>query len=360
MSEKSKIQWTEFTASPWHLCSKVSEGCKNCYAWLLMITRLWPIVRKAWKAAFDRGDKSFADWETREVWGDNAPRVLAKGFWEKALALDRKAAREGVRYKMFPSMIDWLDHMPAGIIDQDGRWLDKNKVLADFLELIRLTTNIDWLLLTKRPENFPDRLLEAMGTFPEEWDTECAIPQRDFVQDWWNGTEPPANVWLGVTAENQEQADKRIPELLKIPAKIRFVSYEPALGPVDFEDIVTGAIDKPGGEQHLNCLSMEGLTPGDDEEYKGALINWIIVGGESGPKARPFNIEWARSTIAQCKAAAVPVFCKQLGAKPYFYPTGSGGVGKVELQLKDPKGGDMSEWSEDLRIRQFPNGGREG
>lgn len=157
---KSSIEWTEQTGGPFLVCTEVSPGCANCYARELMQNRLKGIVRCAYKAA------GFADWETRPVWGKTAPRVVTKGFWRNARAVNRLAVKEGVRVKWFPSMIDWLDEMPAGIIDQDGKCLDPLDVLAVFLRLVAETPSIDWQLLTKRPENFWPRMeavADALG-----------------------------------------------------------------------------------------------------------------------------------------------------------------------------------------------------
>jgi protein gp37 len=137
---------------------------------------------------------------------------------------------------------------------------------------------------------------------------------------------PLDNVWLGVSAENQEYANERLPELVKTPARVRFVSYEPALGPVD-----------------LSIWMYHGVIqarPGDDD-YDA--IDWVIVGGESGPGARAFDTEWARSVIAQCKKADKACFVKQLGRHPNIVPF-----------LKSRKGGDASEWPMDLRVRAYP------
>lgn len=142
--------------------------------------------------------------------------------------------------------------------------------------------------------------------------------------------EPPwplPNVWLGVSVENQATADERIPELLACPAAVRFVSYEPALGPVRFT--LRGL---PGWDEDWKYDTLAGrewASPRDDiEPGTSPRIDWVIVGGESGPGARPFDLAWARSTIAQCRAAGVRVF--------------------------DRKGGTIAEWPADLRVRQFP------
>lgn len=323
------------------ICDPVSPGCANCYAWELMERRLFPIIRKAYKAA------GLADWETRPVWGKTAPRVLTKGFWTQIIASDKAAAKRGERVKSFPSMIDWLDDMPAGIIDQDGKWLDPIAVLADFLDVIRRTPNTDHLLLTKRPENCLGRLGDCIDTERRE---ELSI----WLRNWLRG-EPPANVWIGCTVENQEYADKRIPELLKIPAVCRFLSVEPMLGEIDL--VQAGAI-KCEGVVGTNCRGEE--VEGD---WETGLVDWAIVGGESGAKARGFDIRWARLIVQQCKDASIPVFVKQMGAKPFeeviYTPSDSQTPERVTHQIlfKDKKGGDISEsqWPEDLRVREFPS-----
>jgi protein gp37 len=148
------------------------------------------------------------------------------------------------------------------------------------------------------------------------------------------GPWPLPNVWLGVSVEDQKTADERIPLLLKTPAAVRFVSYEPALGPVDFERWV-------------------------DRTTDGSGIDWLIIGGESGPGARPCDIEWIRSAVRQCKAAGVAVFMKQLGAKPgkSIRAPDSDHSGRdywEPIKLKSRKGGDPTEWPADLRVREFP------
>ena len=157
-------------------------------------------------------------------------------------------------------------------------------------------------MLTKRPENIE-------GMLPIPW-------QRN----------PWPNVWLGTSVENQEAADKRIPELLKVPAAVRFLSCEPLLGPLDLRRWV-------------------------DEDETGFVqeIQWVIIGGESGAKARPFDVAWARSLILQCRdggRAEPAVFVKQLGA----WPEDNG----TAIDLADRKGGDMAAWTPDLRVREFP------
>lgn len=163
---------------------------------------------------------------------------------------------------------------------------------------------------------------------------------------------PPDWIWLGVSCEDQKTADERIPLLLRTPAAVRFVSYEPALGPIDFNE------------------TRDWLTPNTvyrKREMVGCLshLDWIIVGGESGLGSRPFDIHWARNTVEQCKDANVPCFVKQLGTKPMYRAHGDDNprhlFNGLQLlhsngsQLKDRKGGTWEEWPADLRVREFPS-----
>ena len=149
---------------------------------------------------------------------------------------------------------------------------------------------------------------------------------------------PPPNVWLGVSVEDQASAEGRIPHLLATPAAVRWISYEPALGPVDFRPWL-------------------GQAPG---------VDWLVVGGESGPGARPCDVAWIRAAIRQCQGAGVPVFAKQLGALPYdlggdsLSDDGTPPVGTLLDGIHDRKGGDPAEWPEDLRIREMPAVGATG
>jgi hypothetical protein len=206
---------------------------------------------------------------------------------------------------------------------------------------------------------------------------------------------PLPNVWLGVSCEDQQRADERIPDLLATPAAVRFVSAEPLLGPIDFRQWQHnyGCGCGWGGDSPLdycNNCGWRGYADGEIGEVKcpdchefiadynacpecdghdgdgmsfgpnsRPRLDWIIVGGESGHNARAFRVEWAESIIAQCKAAGVRCFVKQLGSNPRklgeaIGDTGFSGV--PALRLRDRKGGDASEWPEGLRVREFPRG----
>jgi protein gp37 len=174
---------------------------------------------------------------------------------------------------------------------------------------------------------------------------------------------PLPNVQIGVSVENQPTANERIQELLKCQAAVRFISYEPALGPVDFTEAVRGeSCLAPECWGDCACDSLFGPDPGCRRNGgDGKLtrrIDWIIIGGESGHGAREFDISWARSTIEQCRQAGVPVFVKQLGSKPIVTLTnrlpGCMDDADVLDAIRSRKGADMSEWPPDLRIREFP------
>ncbi|MFA5943153.1 MAG: DUF5131 family protein [Candidatus Thermoplasmatota archaeon] len=224
-------------------------------------------------------------------WGkDFSKRTrTSEANWKKPLAWNKAAQKEGVRRKVFcGSLCDVFDPTVPTC------WR------GDLFKLIEDTPGLDWLLLTKRPEHFNDMAV---------------------THGW------PANVWLGVTVENQEQAERRIPLLVAQSAAVRFLSLEPLLGPVD-------------------------LSRWLDEDETGFVtdLHWLIIGGESGPKARPFNLSWARSLILEARGARYEpaVFVKQLGAVPV-----QGTHGHLLLADKG-HGGDIDEFPPDLRCREFP------
>lgn len=346
MGADTKIQWCHHTFNPWRGCTKVSRGCANCYA----------------EAQAKRNPGVLG------IWGDGGTRVVAsEAKWREVVTWDRKAREAGERHRVFcASMADVFEDRPELVAPR-----------VRLFHLINETPNLDWLLLTKRPQN----IRKFCGDTPRSWAESL-----------------PSNVWLGVSVEGQETADARIPELLSIPAKVRFVSYEPALGPVDFSawiqpwlncgscDASYGlerAVPDPDGHPHGadqcaecgregNMVSIWGTDNMMADQYgdrgpngetlgsDGPGIDWIIVGGESGPKARLFDLDWARSTIDQCKAAGVACFVKQLGAKPFevlpvsFPWEVCNRAEDFPLELKDSHGGDWDEWPADLRVREFP------
>lgn len=281
--ENSKIQWTHHTFNPWRGCVKVSAGCQHCYA---------ETLSKRWG---------------NDIWGVDKPRIVAsKSYWKQPHKWNKDAEEAGERRRVFcASMADVFEDRPE---------LEAPRMRM--FELIEQTDWLDWLLLTKRPENIL-RLVPAA----------------------WRAGYAPANAWFGATAENQPMADKRVPELLQVrqqmPVPILFLSCEPMLGPVN---LTLHGLPDWDEDWHLESLTgREWASPRDDSAPKpnAARIHWVICGGESGAGARPMAIEWARSLRDQCKTAGVPFFMKQLGG------------------VRD-KRGEFEDMPEDLRVREFP------
>lgn len=272
----TKIEWAHHTFNPWEGCTKVSPGCANCYA-------------EARNSRFNKGEAI--------NWGKGSPRRRTSAAnWKQPIKWNEEAKALDYRPRVFcASLADWLD--PEVPIE----WL------ADLLELIRQTPELDWLLLSKRPELWSERT--------GQWDINHqpftgAFETQLMMYKWHHG-EPPANIWIGTTVEDQERAKERIPELLKIPAVKRFLSCEPLLGRVDLLQI-------PGNKEYSELffpLAGEYIFDGLNEPLPLADsgIDWVIVGGESGPNARPMNPDWARDIRDQCKHCGVAFLFKQWG-----------------------------------------------
>ena len=301
MSENSKIEWTDHTFNPWEGCTKVSPGCAHCYA-------------ETRNARFGGG--------TAPNWGKGAPRRRTSASnwnlpikWNKAAGRDAyELAHTGKVTDQDGSIIPW--HRPRVFCASLADWLDDEvpiEWLADLLDLIRRTPNLDWLLLTKRPENWRSRLNAAKHHMQVQSKAFEALR----VFRWLSGN-PPENVWIGTTVEDQARADERIPALLAIPAKVRFLSCEPLLEPVDLERAHRTKVKLPNWPAPTR-------------------VDWVITGGESGQRCRHFSADWARDLRDQCATAGVAFFMKQMGGerKPF------------------------AEIPDDLMIREFP-GGKEG
>lgn len=340
MGESTKISWTDATFNPWVGCQKVAPGCQFCYA----------------EADMDQR-RHFA------LWGPSGTRVkTSEANWGKPLKWNRDAAAVNTRRRVFCSSLadvfeDWAgavsntsgDVWTKPYLDSESqvknwqtcdpetqhrdpqgwRLVTMNDLRAELFATIDATPNLDWQLLTKRPENI-------LKMWPANYlaDTEFQSYGR-------------SNVWLGTSISDQATANKAIPELIKCRdlSPVLFLSIEPLLGPIN-----------------ITRLSDDGrfASPGIDG------LDWVIVGGESGPNARPCNIEWIRDIVRQCQAAGVPCFVKQLGLNPSLnqfdgLPDWPDHVEYRDdldatnvLKLKDKKGGDMTEWPASLRVREFP------
>ncbi len=226
MAKNSRIEWTHHTFNPWWGCTKVSLGCVHCYA------------------------ETFSRRIGQDVWGPGGERrFFGDAHWREPLKWHAEAARAGERRRVFcASMADVFENRAELNAHRERLW-----------RLIAETPALDWLLLTKRP----DRVAKCVP-----W-----------------GAKWPANVWMGVTTENQRWAAKRIPLLIELPAAVRFLSCEPLLGALDVSRWLSGS----------------------------RRVDWIIAGGESGYRARPMNPEWARSLRDQCRATGTPFNFKQWG-----------------------------------------------
>jgi protein gp37 len=283
MSYTTSVPWCDHTVNLWIGCTKVSDGCKNCYA--------------------ERENKRYR-WV--EKWGpEGKRRRTSMGNWKKPLAWNKEKWLECICGWRGPEK-KTLSGCPGC-----GRFHDfhptRQRVFCDSLSdvfenrpelpgwrnslflLVRDTPNLDWLILTKRPEN--------------------ALK--------WGYLYLPDNVWIGTTCENQEMADKRIPELVKIPAKVHFISIEPMLSKI--------------------YLALDGTCPkswGLGYSLIRDHIDWVIAGCESGPDRRITEDDWVRDIVAQCVEMDVPAFVKQLSGSPIRH--------------------ELYEFPEDLRTREFP------
>lgn len=272
--QNTKIEWAHHTFNPWIGCTKVGPGCDNCYA----------------EADFDK---------RRHVvhWGTNQPRKrTTPSTWAQPLRWNAKAGINLHAWEQFKSVNGVSDEnlVAKGLIkptrprvfcasladvfdsEVDAQWRD------DLFALIEATPNLDWLLLTKRIGNVGNML-------PVPFDFERHYP----------------NVWIGATITGQAEADRDIPKLLAVPAAKRFLSMEPLLGPVDLTH--SKAVRSMCG----TCLA--GQSRSCILSQPGPFVDWVIVGGESGPNARPMHPDWARSLRDQCQAAGVPFLFKRWG-----------------------------------------------
>lgn len=320
MAEESKISWTDATFSPWRGCVEVdnSPACDFCYA----------------KSMAKRNPGVLGHWGTAE---DGGTRVVAsEKYWNEPLKWNSSAEASGIRKRVFCASIadvfeNWtgpmMDHK-GNVMRKDsvGRWITGGGILRnDFpltmqdvrnrlFGLIDKTPWLSWLLLTKRPENI------RKFWPPFDWQTPADMPTR-------------TNVWLGVTAENQEQANKRIPELLNCHglSPVLWLSCEPLLSSLDL------MYPEPINPARMCCSGFEcGCYGMPIDPPLLHHLDWVVVGGESGPHARSSDIEWYRSLRDQCRECNVAFHFKQLS----------------QADSKDFK--DFDKFPEDLKIREYP------
>jgi protein gp37 len=316
MSAKTKIQWADSSANCVIGCTKVSAGCASCYAANDTPAR---VLRH-------RGI---------ETWGDKGQRVPVKGFEKSMLAMNRKpwicnkcgvASHEKICWGKCTSNkpIPITFHRRRIFCDSNSDWLDDKwpiETLAHFLDVQRRCPDVTLINCTKRPENFFPRM-RAMMTSIRGY--EIKTPLLNWLEAWTNG-QPPTNIVMLTSVENQPMADRRIPELLKIPEVCRGLSVEPLIGPVSLRWLAV--FDGMATKKTTNTNEYDGLRK----------LDWLIIGCESGPRRRECKLEWIESLVEQGNAAGVAVFVKQISLN-----------GKVSH--------DPADWPEHLRVREWPAG----
>jgi protein gp37 len=310
MADVTGIGWTNSTHNHWIGCEHASPGCENCYA-EIYDRRVGgaPIAER--KSIAEQLGIPYVEGEPLLRWGPTAPRTLTKEAnrrkpfaWNARAKLMRttamlKGEQPPPRHRVFcSSLSDVFDPKVPPC------WR------LELLDTIRRTPELDWQLLTKRPELVMKLIGAAMCHVRGDngdWDeTIC------WAGDWLGGVRVPANVWIGATVEDRKRRS-RLDELRKIPAVVRFVSAEPLL-----EDL--GELDLRG-------------------------IDWLITGGESTSRARRFDLAWARALRDQCARSGVAFFFKQLGDVP---------VVDGERYFAEGKGDDPRAFPPDLKVQQFP------
>lgn len=316
MAQNSKISWTTHSFNHVRGCTKISPGCTNCYA--------------------EQGSKRNP--AVLGIWGPQGTREIASdAAWREPIKWNRWAI-DGTCYEcggrgQIPNRIT-RDMAPCKLCDGTGNigtyrarifcasladafegrdtmpptaWDTVHMAQARLFNLIHVTRQCDWLLLTKRPENARN-MLERFSVWTDRL---------------------PTNIWLGASVEDQQRAEERIPHLLGVPAQTRFLSVEPLLGPLDLSPWLRPQMVLPGGLMSKKCG-----------------IDWVIVGGESGHRARSMEMEWVEEIVGQCAAAGVACFVKQFGSRPV--------AGGQLIQVGGKKGEILEDWPEHLQVREFP------
>lgn len=295
MTEATKISWADSTFNPWIGCTHVGPGCDHCYAEALMDHRMH---KASWGQGRDRIRTSPENWQAPLKWdraadffgecagcghrGDTRTwgRDIMRSAATAKTCCPEKSVHRARRRVFCASLCDVFDN------EVDPKWRD------DLWTVIGATQNVDWLILTKRIGN-------AKTMLP--WMPEYSGPDGQRTSNAWR------NVWLGITVVNQAEADRDVPKLLDVPAHVRFLSVEPMLGPVRLTAFLAcyGHVGPPC------CVDKEGFHAAASRHETG--IDWVICGGESGPHARPMELDWAQSLRDQCTAVGVPFLFKQAG-----------------------------------------------
>ncbi|MBL8911628.1 MAG: DUF5131 family protein [Archangium sp.] len=341
------IAWTEQTWNPVRGCTRISEGCRNCYAEVV---------------AGRFSDKGLA-------YEGLAKRTAAGPRWTGVLQVVDKHMSDPIRWRrprrIFVNSMSDLFHEKLEF-----------EVIARVFAVMYLSPHHTFQVLTKRADRMRDFLnhprtyaavLNAAREFRAQWPALQGIGISDPTRF------PHRNVWLGVSVEDQKAAEKRIPALLGTPAAVRWLSVEPQIGAVDLRPWLTW-------ERFVATTEASGQWSIDTARKP---LDWVVIGGESGDAPRPFHVEWARELIAQCQGAGTKVFMKQLGARPtvgyyddefeLFFeekgwewpaPVGWSEVdgqpgldARVDLR-RGRKSDDLEAWPPSLRVREYPEARR--
>lgn len=385
----TKIEWTQETWNPIGGCRKKSAGCEQCYA-----------IRQSHRMAGNPNEKVARRYAGLTQITNGKPNWTGKTSIDEDVLTQPLTRRTPTTY--FISLSDlFYDARPDEDIDAVMSVILACAALDGRPHTFQVLTKYAERMASYFSSRTPSELLKAwarrgdglifmdneevlyseaiMSATCHNWNSDGANSSKSEYRPWHYTSKlfPLPNLHLGVSVEDQRHADERIPILLQTPAALRFVSYEPALGTINFADIqVNRDLDpKPPEPRDCKCAlcathpkeATQRMRPLNYPRSLNALagtcitemgiayngqpkLDWVIIGGESGHGARPFDVRWARDTVRQCKAAGVPVFVKQLGCHPQ----------EIAYRLRDKKGGDMSEWPEDLRVRQMPQSRKEG
>lgn len=334
MSQQTKIEWCDSTVNFWEGCTKVSSGCANCYA--------------------EARDRRFTG---GEHWGTGAPRRKSVSAVKTALGMNwkpfvcKQCGKGRALHELLPAKKS--DSHPSGDCDCGGvvhvrrifslslgDWLDDEVPipwLVEMLDTIRICSAVRWILCTKRPELWRPRLTKALAQLTETWGE---FPERRpetelwwWLHGWLAWESCPRHIVALASVENQDVLADRVRHLLEINVRCHGLSLEPLLGPVE--------------------LTLAELAP---EQTNGRpSLNWLIVGGESGPGARSCAVQWVDKIVDAGRKTGAAVFVKQLGTQPISVPQHDGATGYF-IELKHRKGADVTEWSPHLRVQQWPKG----
>ena len=336
MSATSSIEWTDATWNPVRGCTRVSEGCRHCYAESVAYRFSGPGLAYEGLVRIDSKGVRRPNWNGKIQFVEE--HLLDPMKWKPAKQTKYEFVDGHPRMTHTRSRRIFVNSM-SDLFHENVTDEMRDKIFA----VMALCPQHTFQVLTKRPERMLDYLTGVdMMRRNEMWRWQVAadeiIDNCAAVEDhpW-----PLPNVWLGVSVENQDAADERIPLLLQTPAAVRFISAEPLLGEICIERIPrrNGYYTNDGTPLFWHPLA-QGL-------------DWVIVGGESGPGSRYCHIRWIRNIVEQCVSANVPVFVKQLGSNPVVNTEPDTPL-LGSLDLLDKKGGDISEFPRDLQIREFP------